>query len=195
MDTTTSAPVNGAALGPPGRRTVLDDAHVGDIRGALGTLRQHAHLPRSRRRRLLALLAIMGPGLIVMVGDNDAGGVATYAQAGQNYRLTLLWTLILLDPGADRQPGDGRPPRRRHRRRARPADHRAVREVLGSVLGRGPVHPELPDDRDRVHRRQPRTGFLRCQQVRRGPGGRRGVDRDGRDRAASAAGSGSCSCS
>jgi Mn2+/Fe2+ NRAMP family transporter len=33
-----------------------------------------------------------------MVGDNDAGGVATYAQAGQNYRLTLLWTLVLLVP-------------------------------------------------------------------------------------------------
>ena len=98
MDTTPFPPVNGAVLGPPGRRTVLDDAHVGDIHGALGTLRQHAHLPRSRRHRLLALLAIMGPGLIVMVGDNDAGGIATYAQAGQNYRLTLLWTLILLLP-------------------------------------------------------------------------------------------------
>jgi len=33
-----------------------------------------------------------------MVGDNDAGGVATYAQAGQNYGLTLLWTLPLLIP-------------------------------------------------------------------------------------------------
>ena len=40
----------------------------------------------------------MGPGLIVMVGDNDAGGVSTYAQAGQNYGLTLLWTLPLLIP-------------------------------------------------------------------------------------------------
>ena len=40
----------------------------------------------------------MGPGLIVMVGDNDAGGVSTYAQAGQNYGLSLLWTLPLLIP-------------------------------------------------------------------------------------------------
>jgi NRAMP (natural resistance-associated macrophage protein)-like metal ion transporter len=40
----------------------------------------------------------MGPGLIVMIGDNDAGGVATYAQAGQNYGLSLLWTLPLLIP-------------------------------------------------------------------------------------------------
>ncbi|WP_019696768.1 NRAMP family divalent metal transporter, partial [Mycobacterium avium] len=37
-------------------------------------------------------------GLIVMVGDNDAGGVATYAQAGQNYGMGLLWTLVLLIP-------------------------------------------------------------------------------------------------
>ena len=33
-----------------------------------------------------------------MVGDNDAGGVATYAQAGQNYTYTLLWVLLLLVP-------------------------------------------------------------------------------------------------
>ena len=47
---------------------------------------------------LLTLLAVIGPGLIVMVGDNDAGGVSTYAQAGQNYGLTLLWTLPLIIP-------------------------------------------------------------------------------------------------
>ena len=44
------------------------------------------------------LLAIMGPGLIVMVGDNDAGGVATYAQAGQDYGTRLLWVLAFLIP-------------------------------------------------------------------------------------------------
>ena len=78
---------------------VLDDAHVGDIQGAFGTIRQHdLDSRRSWRARLLTLLAIMGPGLIVMVGDNDAGGVATYAQAGQNFGLTLLWTLPLLIP-------------------------------------------------------------------------------------------------
>ena len=50
------------------------------------------------RRRLVTFLAIMGPGLIVMVGDNDAGGVSTYAQAGQNYGYSLLWVLLLLIP-------------------------------------------------------------------------------------------------
>ena len=52
----------------------------------------------SLRARSLALLAIIGPGLIVMVGDNDAGGVATYSQAGQNYGTSLLWVLLLLIP-------------------------------------------------------------------------------------------------
>jgi Mn2+/Fe2+ NRAMP family transporter len=33
-----------------------------------------------------------------MVGDNDAGGVATYSQAGQNYGTSLLWVLLLLIP-------------------------------------------------------------------------------------------------
>ncbi|MGC8481317.1 MAG: NRAMP family divalent metal transporter [Acidimicrobiales bacterium] len=50
------------------------------------------------KRRLLTLAAIVGPGLIVMVGDNDAGGVSTYAQAGQNLHTSLLWTLLLLIP-------------------------------------------------------------------------------------------------
>jgi NRAMP (natural resistance-associated macrophage protein)-like metal ion transporter len=78
---------------------VLDEAHIGDIRGALGTIKMHDSGERHGwRSRLMALLAIMGPGLIVMVGDNDAGGVSTYAQAGQNYGTTLLWTLVLLIP-------------------------------------------------------------------------------------------------
>jgi Mn2+/Fe2+ NRAMP family transporter len=78
---------------------ILDEAHIGDIRGALGTIRMDDTGARHGwRSRAMALLAIMGPGLIVMVGDNDAGGVSTYAQAGQNYGTSLLWVLILLIP-------------------------------------------------------------------------------------------------
>jgi NRAMP (natural resistance-associated macrophage protein)-like metal ion transporter len=84
---------------PSGAPPPLDAAHVHEIRGALGTIRSHeAGERRGVRSRLMALLAIMGPGLIVMVGDNDAGGVSTYAAAGQNYGTTLLWTLLLLIP-------------------------------------------------------------------------------------------------
>jgi len=78
---------------------VLDDLHHGDIHGAFGTIRVSDVTPRRTwRRRLLTLAAIIGPGLIVMVGDNDAGGVSTYAQAGQDFGYSLLWTLILLIP-------------------------------------------------------------------------------------------------
>jgi NRAMP (natural resistance-associated macrophage protein)-like metal ion transporter len=81
------------------RSAVLDDAHVGDIRGALGTIRMDDTAPRRRlSAKLKTLLAIIGPGLIVMVGDNDAGAFATYGQAGQNYGTKLLWTLLLLVP-------------------------------------------------------------------------------------------------
>ena len=81
------------------RTAVLDDAHVGDIHGALGTIRQHDHGPRvGLWARWKTLIAIIGPGLIVMVGDNDAGAFGTYTQAGQNYGTTLLWTLMLLIP-------------------------------------------------------------------------------------------------
>ena len=80
---------------------VLDSAHVGDIEGALGTIRL-GEAPSGTRgrlsRRLKILAAIVGPGLIVMVGDNDAGAFGTYTQAGQNYGTRLLWTLLLLIP-------------------------------------------------------------------------------------------------
>jgi len=81
------------------RSAVLDEAHVGDIQGAFGTIAHHDTAPRTNWfAKFKTLLAILGPGLIVMVGDNDAGAFATYTQAGQNYGTTLLWTLMLLIP-------------------------------------------------------------------------------------------------
>jgi NRAMP (natural resistance-associated macrophage protein)-like metal ion transporter len=83
----------------PSRGAVLDEAHIGDIRGAFGTIR-HGDVARRNGwwARFRTLLAILGPGLIVMVGDNDAGAFGTYTQAGQDYGTTLLWTLLLLVP-------------------------------------------------------------------------------------------------
>ncbi|WP_375486825.1 NRAMP family divalent metal transporter [uncultured Mycobacterium sp.] len=77
----------------------LDSAHVGDIIGAFGRIARDATGPgRTRWQRLRTLMVITGPGLIVMIGDNDAGGVATYSQVGQNYGMSLLWTLVLMIP-------------------------------------------------------------------------------------------------
>jgi len=49
---------------------------------------------RSRWVRLVAVLAVIGPGIITANVDNDAGGIATYSQAGADFGYSLLWTLI-----------------------------------------------------------------------------------------------------
>jgi NRAMP (natural resistance-associated macrophage protein)-like metal ion transporter len=99
LEPESSSPPTSVVARPEGVPPVLDEAHIGDIRGALGTIGMHDSGERHGwRSRTMALLAIMGPGLIVMVGDNDAGGVSTYAQAGQNYGTSLLWVLVLLIP-------------------------------------------------------------------------------------------------
>ncbi|HTY92419.1 MAG TPA: NRAMP family divalent metal transporter [Steroidobacteraceae bacterium] len=78
---------------------VLDPQHAGDIVGAFGTLKQsETGKPKSWRRKLRLLLIIIGPGLIVMGGGNDAGGVSVYAQMGQDYGMKLLWCMVLLFP-------------------------------------------------------------------------------------------------
>jgi Mn2+/Fe2+ NRAMP family transporter len=93
--TSAAPPVRGAALDS----AHLDTAHVGDIRGALGTIAADDVGARtSASAKLKTLLAIVGPGLIVMIGDNDAGAFSTYGQAGQDYGTRLLWTFVLLIP-------------------------------------------------------------------------------------------------
>jgi Mn2+/Fe2+ NRAMP family transporter len=47
---------------------------------------------------LLHFMVVAGPGLIVMVADNDAGAISTYSQAGAQYGTSLLWVLLLLLP-------------------------------------------------------------------------------------------------
>ena len=81
------------------RRAALDRAHLGDITGAIGTVSAVDTAPRrTLRRRLITLLAVAGPGLIVMAADNDAGTMTVFAQAGHGYGTRLLWVLVLLAP-------------------------------------------------------------------------------------------------
>jgi NRAMP (natural resistance-associated macrophage protein)-like metal ion transporter len=58
------------------------------------------HFANRSRRRLLVLLAVLGPGIITMVADNDAGGISTYSVTGAKYGFKLLWILIILLPMA-----------------------------------------------------------------------------------------------
>src|SRR5882762_9069142 len=58
-------------------------------RGSRGVRRTVA-----RRKRLLAYLAILGPGMITANAGNDACGIATYASVGAEHGYRLLWLLI-----------------------------------------------------------------------------------------------------
>jgi Mn2+/Fe2+ NRAMP family transporter len=54
-----------------------------------------------RAAKAIALFFILaGPGILVMVADNDAGGITTYAATGAKYGYGLLWFLVLLGPVA-----------------------------------------------------------------------------------------------
>ena len=57
-------------------------------------------LPSATRtkRRLLVTLGRLGPGLITGAADDDPSGIATYSQAGAQYGLNLLWSVIAAYP-------------------------------------------------------------------------------------------------
>src|SRR5512137_325649 len=49
-------------------------------------------------KAIMLFFIISGPGIVVMVADNDAGGITTYAATGAKFGYNLLWFLILLGP-------------------------------------------------------------------------------------------------
>lgn len=55
---------------------------------------------RRVKKAILLYLILAGPGIIVMVADNDAGGITTYAATGAKYGYDLIWFLVLLGPVA-----------------------------------------------------------------------------------------------
>jgi Mn2+/Fe2+ NRAMP family transporter len=51
---------------------------------------------RTRRGPLLAVLAVLGPGIVAANAGNDAGGIATYASVGARYGYDLLWMMVVI---------------------------------------------------------------------------------------------------
>ncbi|HUW98410.1 MAG TPA: divalent metal cation transporter [Acidiferrobacter sp.] len=51
--------------------------------------------PKTVRNRMVLWFALLGPGLLVMLGDNDAGGVITYAQTGVVYGLGVFLPIMI----------------------------------------------------------------------------------------------------
>src|SRR5579884_2126983 len=53
--------------------------------------------PRSAlARRLVVVLAVLGPGIIAANAGNDAGGIATYSSVGARYGYDLLWMMVVI---------------------------------------------------------------------------------------------------
>jgi len=50
----------------------------------------------SRHRRFVAVLAVLGPGLIAANAGNDAGGIATYSSVGARYGYDLIWMMVVI---------------------------------------------------------------------------------------------------
>src|SRR5689334_24674035 len=46
------------------------------------------------RYHLAIFFAVLGPGFITAVVDNDSGGILTYSQAGAQFGYLPLWTLL-----------------------------------------------------------------------------------------------------
>src|SRR3974390_993810 len=63
-------------------------------------LSKSIHQLRRFNRRTVLFLAALGPGIITMIADNDAGGISTYAQTGAKTGFNLLWAMIILVPMA-----------------------------------------------------------------------------------------------
>src|SRR3984893_14229087 len=52
------------------------------------------NLLRRFRYHIAIFFAVIGPGFVTAVVDNDAGGIITYSQAGAKFGYLPLWTLI-----------------------------------------------------------------------------------------------------
>ncbi len=60
--------------------------------------RRHGHPPLGatlHRLGLPAFVAVLGPGLLAGLSDDDPAGITTYSIAGARYGYTLLWALLL----------------------------------------------------------------------------------------------------
>jgi Mn2+/Fe2+ NRAMP family transporter len=85
------------ALSPASAPVVSDEEIRARDQARIAALRSQ----RGIWQRILLALALVGPGILVMVADNDAGGVMTYAETGATYGLHFyLPFLVLLAPVA-----------------------------------------------------------------------------------------------
>ncbi len=57
---------------------------------------EHLKSDKSPLNKILLVLLLVGPGMLVMLADNDAGGVITYAITGATYGISIFIPFLLL---------------------------------------------------------------------------------------------------
>ena len=82
--------VDAAAL-PKVSRPIKPGLRI-NVRGRSVNLRGMRRNPTG----ILRWLAVLGPGLIATSAGNDAGGIATYSQAGAKFGYQLIWVMVIL---------------------------------------------------------------------------------------------------
>ena len=70
------------------------------LKNGIGFVSRAYYVLRRGWKWFAIFLTVTGPGVIVMIADNDAGGITTYAATGASYGYGLLWFLIILGPVA-----------------------------------------------------------------------------------------------
>ncbi len=91
----------------PGRLNAQPPAVAGPVAGSTTTVAPPVAARRRRRRvlpplprlplwrvRMLAVLAVLGPGLVSGFADNDAGGITTYSIVGAKFGYAILWVIL-----------------------------------------------------------------------------------------------------
>src|SRR6478609_9544162 len=95
----------------PGRLNAQPPAVSGPVAGGAATGAAPVAAPAGARRRrgrvipplprlplwrvrMLAVLAVLGPGLVSGFADNDAGGITTYSIVGAQFGYALLWIVL-----------------------------------------------------------------------------------------------------
>ena len=87
---TPNDPAAAAAATAPKQRTSGPNHRTRRRSGVLQPLRR---LP-AWRVRMVAVLGVLGPGLVSGFADNDAGGITTYSLAGARFGYSLLWVIL-----------------------------------------------------------------------------------------------------
>ncbi|HJQ15010.1 MAG TPA: Nramp family divalent metal transporter [Anaerolineales bacterium] len=78
--------------GLPRRRRSLQESLRLNIRGRSVNLRRFQRPPTG----ILKWILVLGPGLIASSAGNDAGGIATYSQAGAQFGYDLIWVMVII---------------------------------------------------------------------------------------------------